>query len=100
MSSTSSCSDVPPATPANIKNRQPIGLMYVKAPYEISDFYKEIILDELNVKTLTMKDDVSAYSGSIVKPNFNAIRANHGGDKIGPVRAALAAADGDEIVKA
>ncbi len=84
---------------SGIKNRQPIGEMYVKAPYEIPEFYQEIILDELNVKILTMKDDVSAYSGSIVKPNFNAIRANHGGDKIGPVRAALAAIDGDELVR-
>ena len=84
---------------SGIKNRQPIGEMYVKAPYEIPEFYQAIILDELNVKKLTMKEDVSAYSGSIVKPNFNAIRANHGGDKIGPVRAALAAADGDEVVR-
>ena len=84
---------------SGIKNRQPIGEMYVKAPFAIPDFYKEVILDELNVKTLTMKDDVSAYSGSIVKPNFNAIRANHGGDKIGPVRAALSQMDGDEIVR-
>ena len=85
---------------SGIKNRQPIGLMYVKAPYEISDFYKEIILEELNVKSLEMKDDVSAYSGVIVKPNFNAIRANLGGDKIGPVRKALSAAKGEDIVRA
>jgi len=71
----------------------------VKAPYEIPAFCQAIILDELNVKKLTMKEDVSAYSGSIVKPNFNAIRANHGGDKIGPVRKALAEADGDAIVR-
>ena len=83
---------------SGIKNRQPIGTMFVNAPYEIPEFYREIILDELNVKSLEMKDDVSAYSGNIVKPNFNAIRANHGGDKIGPVRAALAKADGDTIV--
>ncbi len=84
---------------SGIKNRQPIGEMYVKAPYEIPAFCQAIILDELNVKKLTMKEDVSAYSGSIVKPNFNAIRANHGGDKIGPVRKALAEADGDAIVR-
>ncbi|MDO5702456.1 MAG: DUF5915 domain-containing protein, partial [Lachnospiraceae bacterium] len=84
---------------SGIKNRQPIGEMYVKAPYDIPALCESIILDELNVKKLTMKDDVSEYSGSIVKPNFNAIRANHGGDKIGPVRAALAAADPDEIVR-
>ena len=85
---------------SGIKNRQPIGTMLVKADFDIPAFDEEIILDELNVKRLERKDDVSAYSGSTVKPNFNAIRANHGGDKIGPVRAAIAAADGDEIVKA
>ena len=85
---------------SGIKNRQPIGLMYVKAPYEIPEFYREIILDELNIKRLEIRDDVSDYSGTTVKPNFNAIRANHGGDKIGPVRQALAAADGDDVVKA
>ena len=85
---------------SGIKNRQPIGTMFIKADFAIPEFYQEIILDELNVKSLLMKDDVSAYSGSTVKPNFNAIRANHGGDKISPVRAAIAAADSDEIVNA
>ncbi len=85
---------------SGIKNRQPIGTMFIKAPYEIPEFYREIILDELNIKSIEMKDDVSEYSGSIVKPNFNAIRASLGGDKIGPVRAALSKTDGDEVVKA
>ena len=30
-----------------IKNRQPIGKMFVKAEFELSDFYKEIIEEEL-----------------------------------------------------
>ncbi len=85
---------------SGLKNRQPIGTMFVKAPYEIPEYYRAIILDELNVKSLEMKDDVSAYSGSIVKPNFNAIRANLGGDKIGPVRKALGEVSGDDVVKA
>ncbi len=85
---------------SGIKNRQPIGLMYVKAPYEIPEYYRDIILDELNIKKLEIRGDVSEYSGTIVKPNFNAIRARHGGDKIGPVRQALARTDGDDVVKA
>ena len=85
---------------SGIKNRQPIGTMLVKADYDLPYFYQEIVLDELNVKKYEVVDDVSAYSGSTVKPNFNAIRANHGGDKIGPVRAAIAKTDGDEIVSA
>ena len=40
---------------ANIKNRQPIGKMFVKAPFQLSDFYKEIIEDELNVKKMNLQ---------------------------------------------
>lgn len=40
---------------ANIKNRQPIGMMYVKAPEALSDFYIDIIEDELNVKRLNLQ---------------------------------------------
>ena len=43
---------------ANIKNRQPIGKMYVKADHELSDFYVEIIEDELNVKSVEFVEDV------------------------------------------
>ena len=35
---------------ANIKNRQPIGTMFVKAEKEMDQFYTDIIADELNVK--------------------------------------------------
>ncbi len=45
---------------ANIKNRQPIGNMFVKAPSALPEFFVEIIEDELNVKKVTFTDDVSA----------------------------------------
>ena len=47
---------------ANIKNRQPIGMMYVKAPEALSDFYIDIIEDELNVKKVEFTDDVAALA--------------------------------------
>ena len=47
---------------ANIKNRQPIGTMYVKAPFELPEFFTEIIADELNVKNVTFTDDVSVHT--------------------------------------
>ena len=47
---------------ANIKNRQPIGNMFVKAPSALPEFFMEIIEDELNVKNVTFTDDVSAYT--------------------------------------
>ena len=47
---------------ANIKNRQPIGTMFVKSKSELSDFYKEIIEDELNVKKVEFKDDLKSFT--------------------------------------
>ena len=48
---------------ANIKNRQPIGNMYVKADHALSEFYEEIIVeDELNVKQVVFSDDVRDFT--------------------------------------
>ena len=47
---------------ANIKNRQPIGKMFVKAPEKLDEFYVDIIADELNVKEVEFTDDVSHYT--------------------------------------
>ena len=63
---------------ANIKNRQPIGNMYVKANKELSDFYKEIIEDELNVKAVTFKDDVSEFSDYVFKPQLKTVGPKYG----------------------
>ena len=46
---------------ANIKNRQPIGQMYVKAGFDLPEFYQEIVEDELNVKKMAFAQDVSAF---------------------------------------
>lgn len=53
---------------ANIKNRQPIGNMYVKAPNVLSEYFVEIIEDELNVKKVNFTEDVSAYTSYTFKP--------------------------------
>ena len=47
---------------ANIKNRQPIGTMYVKAEETVGEFYKEIIREELNVKEVSFTDDVRDFT--------------------------------------
>ena len=52
---------------ANIKNRQPIGKMFVKAPFELSEYFKEIIEDELNVKKVSFTDDVSSYTSLYIQ---------------------------------
>ena len=63
---------------ANIKNRQPIGNMYVKANKALSDSYKEIIEDELNVKAVTFKDDVSEFSDYVFKPQLKTVGPKYG----------------------
>ena len=47
---------------ANIKNRQPIGKMSVKVDDKLSDFFMDIIADELNVKEIIFTDDVRKFT--------------------------------------
>ena len=58
---------------ANIKNRQPIGTMFVKAPFELSKFYQEIMEDELNVKKVVFTDDVRDFTTYIFKPQLKTV---------------------------
>jgi isoleucyl-tRNA synthetase len=82
---------------ANIKNRQPIGKMYVKAENELSDFYKEIIEDELNVKTVEFTDDVRAYSSYSFKPQLKTVGPKYG-KLLGQIRQALTCIDGNNAM--
>ena len=79
---------------ANIKNRQPIGKMYVKAEAELSDFYKEIIEDELNVKEVEFTDDVRAYSSYSFKPQLRTVGPKYG-KLLGKIKQALSEVDGN-----
>ena len=58
---------------ANIKNRQPIGLMYVKAPFALNEFYTKIVEEELNVKKVEFKDDMDEYLNYEIKPQFKVL---------------------------
>ncbi len=79
---------------ANIKNRQPIGTMYVKAPFELSEFFTAIIRDELNVKKVEFTDDVRAYSSYSFKPQLKTVGPKYG-KLLGQIRQALAEIDGN-----
>ena len=79
---------------ANIKNRQPIGKMYVKAEAELSDFYKEIIEDELNVKEVEFTNDVRAYSSYSFKPQLKTVGPKDG-SLLGKIKQALSEVDGN-----
>ena len=78
---------------ANIKNRQPIGTMYVKAPVVLPDFYKEIVEEELNVKNVAFKDDMEAYLTYHFKPQFRVLGPKVG-KKMGAIQKALKAVNG------
>ena len=79
---------------ANIKNRQPIGNMFVKAPSALPEFFVEIIEDELNVKKVTFTDDVSAYTSYTFKPQLRTVGPKYG-KFLGQIQKALAALDGN-----
>ena len=82
---------------ANIKNRQPIGTMFVKAPYDLSDFCKEIIEDELNVKTVTFTEDVREFTTYTFKPQLKTVGPKYG-KHLGFIQKELAALDGNSAM--
>ncbi len=84
---------------ANIKNRQPIGKMYVKAEGELSDFYKEIIADELNVKEVVFTQDVTDFTTYSFKPQLRTLGRRFG-SKINMVKEVLAGLDGNQTMDA
>ncbi len=79
---------------ASIKNRQPIGQMYVKAPEVLSEYFTEIIADELNVKQVSFTDDVSAYTSYQFKPQLRTVGPKYG-KYLKQIQAALAELDGN-----
>ena len=82
---------------ANIKNRQPIGNMFVKAPFELSEYFTEIIEDELNVKKVTFTEDVSAYTSYTFKPQLRTVGPKFG-KYLGQIQKALAELDGNKAM--
>ncbi len=79
---------------SNIKNRQPIRKMYVKSDKELSDFYKEIITDELNVKEIEFTDDVRSFTTYLFKPQLKTVGPKYG-KQLGTIKSHLAELDGN-----
>ena len=73
---------------ANIKNRQPIGTMYVKAEKKMGEFYTDIIADELNVKEVKFADDVESFISYSFKPQLRTVGPKYG-KLLGGIRQAL-----------
>ncbi|MBU5471102.1 isoleucine--tRNA ligase [Falcatimonas sp. MSJ-15] len=82
---------------ANIKNRQPIGTMYIKAPWELDEFYKEIIEDELNVKEVVFTDDVRNFTSYSFKPQLKTVGPKFG-KQLNQIRTALTELNGNEAM--
>ena len=83
---------------SNIKNRQPIGKMYVKVEKELSQFYLDIIRDELNVKEIEATDDVSELTNYSFKPQLKTLGRRFG-KNINAVKQILADIDGQAAMK-
>ena len=81
---------------AAIKNRQPIGRMFVKGRV-LPEFYQEIIEDELNVKTVEFTDDVRAFTSYTFKPQLKTVGPKYG-KLLGRIRQALTEIDGNEAM--
>ena len=79
---------------ANIKNRQPIGKMFVKAGSVLPEFYVEIIEDELNVKEVVFTDDVRAFTTYTFKPQMRTVGPKYG-KLLGKIKEALTSLDGN-----
>ena len=79
---------------ANIKNRQPIGKMFVKAELELPDFFRQIIEEELNVKNAEFTQDVSAFTTYTFKPQMRTLGPKYG-KLLNAIRTALTEVDGN-----
>ena len=79
---------------SNIKNRQPIGQMFVKASFDLPEFYQEIVADELNVKNIKFTDDVRDFTSYTFKPQLKTVGPKYG-KMLGGIKAALDALDGN-----
>ena len=82
---------------ANIKNRQPIAQMYVKAPYVLAEYYRDIIRDELNVKAVDFTDDVRAFTTYSFKPQLKTVGPKYG-KFLNGIREYLASVDGNSAM--
>ena len=82
---------------ANIKNRQPIGRMFVKAETALPEFYQEIIQDELNVKKVEFTDDVRAFTSYSFKPHLRTVGRKYG-KYVNEIKEILAGLDGNQAM--
>ncbi len=81
----------------NIKNRQPIGKMFIKASWKLNEFFTDIIADELNVKSVEYKDDVRDFTSYTFKPQLKTLGPKYG-KFLGEIRKQLNELDGNKAM--
>ncbi len=83
---------------ANIKNRQPLGSMYVNADIKLDGYFADIIRDELNVKTVNFVDAADDLMSYNFKPQLKTLGPKYG-KQLGEIRNLLASLDGTAAKK-
>ncbi|MCI8373121.1 MAG: isoleucine--tRNA ligase [Lachnospiraceae bacterium] len=79
---------------ANIKNRQPIGNMYIKADFTFGEMFQDIVKDELNIKAVTFTSDVRSFTTYTFKPQMRTVGPKYG-KLLNQIKAALLELDGN-----
>jgi isoleucyl-tRNA synthetase len=82
---------------ANIKNRQPIGKMYVKSSFDLPELYKEIVSEELNIKEVLFTDDVREFTTYNFKPQLKTVGPKYG-KLLNQIRTLLQDGDGNMMM--
>jgi isoleucyl-tRNA synthetase len=82
---------------SNIKNRQPLAQMFIKACEKLDQFYTDIIADELNVKKVEFRDDVSDLTTYTFKPQLKTVGPKYG-KFLGKIQTALKELDGNKAM--
>ncbi|MEY8355902.1 isoleucine--tRNA ligase [Lachnospiraceae bacterium 54-53] len=82
---------------ANLKNRQPIGRMFIKAPHALPVFYQEIIEEELNLNSVVFTDDVREFTSYSFKPQLKTVGPKYG-KQLGNIKKALSEINGNEAM--
>ncbi|MDE6024378.1 MAG: isoleucine--tRNA ligase [Lachnospiraceae bacterium] len=82
---------------ANIKSRQPIGNMYIKAEKSLDDYFVEIIEEELNIKNVEFKEDVSSFTTYSFKPQLKTVGPKYG-KQLGGIKEYLSSVDGNQAM--
>lgn len=79
------------------KNRQPLSMLYVKAPEPLGSFYQDIIRDELNVKVLEFTDDAERFVNYLFKPQLKTVGPKYG-KHLNAIKEHLKALDGQKAM--